>query len=448
MNQIAIGDSSAGWVVLAGQSVSVPFFRCAYQPVFSTTSKTNESIEIQIKGTPSEITTGLGSLEAIIQRASLYDRAGYPVAQYLRFQPSAGGDYYYAPLSDLHLETHPDGYVTHQVGSLVVTLHFTRPNHFDSDEIELPLTTKSVTDQTGGVALINHSDYHTGHTNSVLVKPADVGGALPAPLRVELTNTYATDYLKDIYIGSFHHLTVNDEDIFHLHATDYEGGTLYSNAGAINIYYARDTITTTSWEGIGYWLLSSDRVLDLSGRFFRPVLHFYNAHAYSDLQLKIFFRRGSDVLCEYEPVWSDPDYKYVIFPPVQIPPNQLLLESDPHHIEVFLYGQHNTSGTYTIDIDHLTLLPLDYSAFFLGFYNMLQNAVLIDDNFRNLYLTQFDPTGPGYESVSHLRQGEGLLICPNEYNRIFFLMANSADNIDIFRTASVRLYYRKRVRFL
>lgn len=446
MNQIALGDPASGWLILLGDSVSPPFIRASYQSVFSPGAQATESLEIHLEGAPAVITAALESLEKVIQRARLNERSGSPGPQFLRFQPAAGGEYFYAALSDLHLETPPNAWATHQIGSLPVTLHFTRPNHFDSDEIELPLTTRSVSDQLGGVSLINHFDAHPGHSNSVLIKPADVAGALPAPLRIELTNTHPAGYLHDLLIGIFHHPNLIAEQVFTCHASEIAGGESFSNPNAINETYVRFQWSSTSLTALGTWLFSNEDVRDLSGRFFRPLLHFYNSHAWPDLLLKLKLQAGSYILAEYEAIWSDPEFKYAVFPPLKIPPNPLLLEGLPHHIDLVLYGQHNAAGTYQIEIDALTLLPLDYAAFFLAFYDVPENAIFIEDNFRRLHNVRFSAIGS--ETVAHVRQGGDLLIHPDEYNRVIFTLTDQDDEIDIFRTGSVRLFYRKRVRIL
>jgi hypothetical protein len=91
-------------------------------------------------------------------------------------------------------------------------------------------------------------------------------------------------------------------------------------------------------------------------------------------------------------------------------------------------------------------LPLDGSASFLGFYDMLQDDVLIDDSFRGLHNVQYATLGS--EAVGHLRQGGPLLLYPGEYNRLFFVLANEDHQVDILRTARLRAYYRRRVRIL
>ena len=443
MNQIALGDSSAGgWLVLSGEGIAAPFKGVDYRPVFGTGETIEESLVLTLEGTPAQLAAGLRALEQVRLRQEHYVHAGYPDRQCLRFQMQPGDAYYYAPLLALAVEVNPDAPETRLTGSLLVRLHFTRPSHFDSDPVELPLTGKAGEDVLGGISLINHTDCHAGHGSSVLIKAGDIDSDLPAPLRIELTNTYADGVLHDLYLGIYHHPDVDDADILFYPASVFIGGYLYTNANAINEHYVRVFWSDMDWTGLGHWLVQNAAVQDLAGLAYRPVLHLYNLHAYSDLHLKIKLQAGSNILWEGEPVYADPDYGYVLFPAVQVPPSRLLNEKLPHHIEITLYAQRDTAGTHTLDFDHLTLLPLDPGVNFIAFYDLPQNATLMDDGFLGVHNTRF--TAIGSETVSHVRQGGELCVRPGEHNRLVILMANGDDRMDIFRTAQLRVFYRKR----
>lgn len=445
MNQIAIGDPGS-WTVLEGQAVAAPFRSAAAFFDFSPDPVVTEKIELMLVGTPSQISDALGVLEKIILRARAYERGEYRSPQMLRFQPQSGGGYFYALLSDIYLEANPEGYLTHQTGSLSVTMHYSRPNYFDGDQVELPLTGRGGTDIIGGFELFNHTDADTAHGNTALVKAADAITDLPAPLRIELGNNYGTGVLKDIYIGLFHHPTVTAEDGFFANAPDLSGGSAYADANAIQGTYRRKTWTASAWSTLFTYPIPLTEVDDLDGRTFRPLLHIFNAHAYTDLQLRIKLYNGSYLLLTCEPVYADPDYGYVIFPPLQLPPNQILRETLPHSVDVILEGLKEDGTAATLDVDQLLFFPLDYGATFLGFYPMAQNDCLVDDNFRGLSNVRYSAAGS--ETIAYTRLGGRLLLYPKENTRLFVIMANNSNTIDIMRTAVLRLYYRPRVRLL
>ena len=225
MYQIAIGDSSS-FIVIEGASIAAPFKHAVPYFVFSSDPTLHETIDLHLAGTTAQISAGLASLEVIIHRAIVYEGADYPSPQFLRFQLVAGGDYFYTPVSNLYLAAKPNAYKTHQTGSSILTLHYTRPNYFDGPQVELPLTGEGGTDVTGGFDLFNHYDGHAGHGNYALVKKAHFTTELPAPLRLEIKNTYAAGLLKDVFIGTYHHPTHDSLIPFYGPATSLSGGVL------------------------------------------------------------------------------------------------------------------------------------------------------------------------------------------------------------------------------
>ncbi|QRN82158.1 hypothetical protein JR338_06830 [Chloroflexota bacterium] len=448
MNQIAIGsyDPIGEWLVLHGEGIIAPFKQADYQPVFGTGEEVAETIQLSLEGTPNELAEGVAALETIRQRNLLYHQTGYPAPQCLRFQMTAGDGYYYCLLNTLEIQANPDSPQTRLTGSLLLTLHFTRANHYDADPVELPLTVGSVEDVLGGADLINHTDAHSGHVNSVLIKPGDFNTDLPAPLRLELINTNEAGVLHDAFVGIYHHPEALAERKLFCYAGDFSGGTALSVPDGVNERYLRVTWSETEWKPLGGWYFDSDRVKKMAGLSFRPVLRFYNMPANEDLYLRLNIQSGLKMLWEGESVYVDPDYGYVLFPPIQIPPNKLLNETQPHPLDLFLYGLHETDAAYTIDFDCLTFLPLEPGANFLAFYEIYEDGRLLDENFLNRHTANFSSNDE--EIVAHIRQGAPLTLFPGHYHRLFVMVVDENNEMDIFRTFNLRLYYRPRKRIL
>ncbi len=445
MNQIAIGDSS-GWTVLDGQSVAAPFRRAA--PFFALTTKeqVREKIEITLAGTPAQITTALSTLQKAGLRALAYARGEYAHLQYLRFQQIAGGSYYYAQLSEIAIEENPTGYRDHQKGSLLVSLHYTRPNYFDGDQEELPLTGRGGTDVTGGITIKNHTDAGAADGNTVLIKSADAVSDLPAPLRLEILNTTVGASWYRALIGAYHHPTFTGENPFFCQATDMTGGTQYMNVAAINSYYRTFTWTSSAWASFLTYVIPSSEIDDLDGRTYRPILNLYESHAYTDLHFRIRLMFGTYVLYVGEAVYADPDYDYIFFPPIQLPPNQLLREVNPMYVEVNIQGFKEDGAAVTLKSDQLLLFPVEYALVFDQFFPFSgATDKLVYDAHRSLSNIRYGGTT---ETVSHIRQGGPLLLYPNENTRLFFNFYDSNNNLPIEDTAQIKAFYRPRVSVL
>lgn len=445
MNQIAVGDNS-NFIAIEGQAVTAPYYHAVFDHSRSLDLIVSEKLDITLKGTPTQISTALAAIERIVYHAQLYQIKAYPGPQYLRIQLEAGGSYYYSEISDLFLVSHPSGYKTHAKGSLAIELHYRRPNYFDGPQVELPLNGRFGQNIFGGIPLYNHTDSHNTHGSTVYLKPANLTSPMPSPLRIELENTYATGSLKDIYIGIYHHPDNDDEDPFFHNSSDISGGSLLYNVNAINDYYRRLTWSSTTWTALTVATLTLDIVDILAGLTYRPMIHLFNSHAYLDLYLRFKLQRGASVIYDSEPVYADPSYDYVFLPPVELPPNLLLRETLPHSMDLVIFAYKPSASTYTLDIDQIQLFPLGYAANFLGFFNMDQDDKLIDDSSRELSNVRYSAAGS--ETVAHIRQGGPLFARSDAYNRLFVVMANASNTIDIMRTATLRVYTHIRKRIL
>ena len=224
------------------------------------------------------------------------------------------------------------------------------------------------------------------------------------------------------------------------------GGAQLYNVLAIGDYYRRLTWSATALSPILYYSISASDTNILDGRTYQPIIRLYNTHAYDDLYLQLRLKRGSDTLYTGDPIFANKDYKYIIFPPVEIPPNQLLRQTLPHFVECVFYARKISASGYTLDVDQVMLLPMDYAAYFLGFFPFRNNNILIDDNHRQQHNVQASHIGS--ETVSHIRQGGPLLLMPNANTRLFFNLTKVTEELDMMRTATVKVFYRPRKRLL
>jgi len=442
MYQIAIGDSVNGFTVLHGSSAATPFRRAAAFFVYSANPEVTEKLEIELSGTSSQISTAIATLGDVIARIKAYKLAAYASPQYLRFQVESGSGYAYAILNHLHFETNPDGYKTRQKGSLLLSLVYMRPNFFDGAEVNLPLTGRGGTDVTTGLTVSNHTDGHSAHGNTALIKKADFSTELPAPLRIEYEKN-SSGSARDVTIGAYHHPTHVSEDPFFCNAPEMVGGTLLHDANVINEYKRHITWSSTAWSALFSYPLSLDWVDKLDGRTYRPILNLAAAFTYLDLYMKMQMRISTYILYESPPVYCDKDWRRIIFPPCEIPPNQLLREVYPHHVEFVFLAKKSSSSSYTLDFDQFCLMPHCYAANFLGFFPLLNGYTLIDDTHRGLHNTRISAAGS--ETVAHARLGSPIYLWPGSNTRLFFHMVDYSNKLEIDRTAKVKVKYRPRV---
>lgn len=448
MNQIAIGDPISGFIVLDGQSVATPYVKAIVHFKFSGDPYVQEEIDLQLKGTSSQISSSLANLELIIQRALLYENVAYASPQYLRFQRTSGGAYYYTPITNIYLGSNPAGYLTIATGSKVITLHYTRPNYFDGPQTQVPLKGRAGTyNPPNWYPLVNHTDSGAGDGSTVLIDKANFSTDLPAPLRFQYSfESIGAANLNDLFTGIFHHPTYDGDLPFFAYYNSLTGGSATANAGAIQGYYDRFTWLSPSWAQITTYLIDTAFIAYFEGQTFRPIIHLFNTHAYTDLYLRVQIERYGEILYISEPVYAAPGYGYIVLPPIEIPPNYLLREVAPSRLQVCLYGLRLSGASTTLDIDCLTLFPLTYAASFYGFIEISYGQSIIDDSFRGRY--NILTAAASGESVAHARVGGPLMLFPNSHSRIFFYCANSANLMPLDYIAYVKAFYYPRLRLL
>ena len=195
MITLAIGDlrhnPEYAWLNLAGASLPQGLIGAVYDPRTGDGRTVEERITLVLKGTPAQIAAVMLRLEEKVALANRYTSEGVGVAHYLRVSYEPDASCYYARVLHARLEPKPNSLAYTSGGSLGVDLVFTREDHFDGEQVALPLSNRNGTRVTTGLAVSNHAD--SGHDNFVSIAADDLLTELPAPLRLEITNTTASE---------------------------------------------------------------------------------------------------------------------------------------------------------------------------------------------------------------------------------------------------------------
>ena len=448
MISIAIGDvkhnPDYAWLQLQGGTLLPGLLGAAYEPQASRGALVEERIALVFKGTPAQIASVLMRLEDQLARANRYTEEQVGCAHYLRLKFEDGGYYYYARILNARLEPKELSLAYYTGGSLGVDLIFTRPNHFDSEEIAVPIDNSSASDVTSGLTLYNHDDGTSGHDNFFYIDDADIVTELPAPLRLELTNNYASGALKDLMIGSFQYNAFNALPALVYEGESGSGGTDQADANSSNAYFCRLTWNTVVWEDLLYWPLTSANITKFQGRSVMPLMRLANAHSYSDLQLKLKVLAGGITLYEGASITADSSLGYLVFPALRLPPAPLSGAISAQAHALYLSGLKTTAGGYTLDIDYILLLPLDSFSHYQALINLAQNDRLIDDAFEGLV----NGVGSGLELSTHIPLQQGHFIRPGHDAYFYVFQSDGADDAPIERTLSVKVFYRQRKRIV
>lgn len=321
-----------------------------------------------------------------------------------------------------------------------------RQPFFEEALTQLPLTNLNGSNNTAGLKVFSCND-GTGSVpnkrcNYVEINGPNVKGDLPAAVRLELTNTYASEHkLGNIWIG--HGWQPSANLITCLEAESAAGKTGTGDGSSSGGQYVLQALSAGSVAQFK-WTLSAAQLTAANGEWFHalPRLMIGNMTNYQ-FQLKIV----SEDQTVWESGWAAPDVNYALairdLFTFRLPP-WLAKTSAPAALDLVL--EVVAAQSINLYLDCLFLLPASHWQFVSrGFVTINQNDRVILDGLEGLY---YRDTGSGSGRVGLPKPaGTPILLEPGKTQRLHFLMHSWTGNIaEIGRSLSVKAYYRPRRR--
>ena len=299
-------------------------------------------------------------------------------------------------------------------------------------------TTEPITANEAAGAVVSIYAY----LNYVDIAADQVGGDLPAVLRMVLTNTNAAPSLETVWMGLNH--SASPLDLIHtLEIGDSDTVADTVDAAASSGIKRTYPITAVNLKLTG-WTLPSETLTASDGLDFRILARFTAIGDVLTARWQIKILRGTTVIGETGQVQFDDTYAAISrvlreIGTVQLPPSSPE-GSTPVDLTLELWGQ-STAGVLSVDIDCLPLLALDGWRVLRSMVGVAQNAVLVDDGINNEHYQLI-----GGEQVKDIvAQGDSITLWPNKAHRIYFLFHSlTANTAEIGRTASLRVYRKNR----
>jgi len=322
-----------------------------------------------------------------------------------------------------------------------IVIYWTRRYYWEGAEVELLLSNRNaVTPTTGGVTVDNC--YDATHDNTVDIDGDDVDGVIPAPCRIEMTNTYdVSARLAYLFIG--HNVFSSPTSFDHiLEAEDATGGTPTSSPFASAGYYSQVSVGTTEATVLAWTLPSSLLGHAAGGRF--QVLSKWLISLSHDVWLRWRLRYNNLTVWEGEEFQRDPTYALAIrdLGAIQLPPWLVDSGYNVGDLDLELRARRESAGDIYPDFFQLT--PTDsYRTLFPVAYGAQYQHRLIDDGILDMvYVDSGESTGRfGY----YVPRGSPIMLWPGRNQRLYFLQhAWTMDTAEIDRTMSVRIYHRPR----
>ena len=410
-----------------------------------TRRNVTESIELMLKpvsGAMADAQTDIELLETWMLYAEEYQnsKAGYRV--FLEFQPEGTTGVWQSEILSGKLMLESDAMPRWKLGKAVkVTLVITRRYYWEGEEVELALT-NGAGSGTGGRTIYNHDDADAAHDNWVSIAGASVAGVLPAPIRLEITNTYnaaSRDY--NILIGQ----NLWGGDITHVlegEATPPGGSDIVDATCSGGYYRALSVVPGPALTG-RTWTLDSAMLTAYSGRYYRLIARMLNiAGSTTFVQAKLYF--GVTVISETQELRlqsiSATEGIYDLGS-LQIPP-WLSGEASYYPLDLKLFVR-DTTTTFTLKLDCMFLMPTDnYRTLVPRGYGLAYPAYVVDDGILDrIYSDGWAPSGRVGHYVGY---GPRVKVWPGKDTKIFVLSTASSGSAAIERTKSLRVYYRPR----
>lgn len=397
-----------------------------------------ETLEVTVSGASlATIQTNVRAIETLVEAAKRRATNQSGPRVYFTAQWDGEGSSWRAEVTDARLETTdvPDQF---RRGKVDVALVFTR-GPFEGAEVQLALANSNGSG-TSERHIFNNGD-GSGITpdvrnNWVQIAGADVGGVLPAPVRLQFVNKVNdTQAYRNWWLAcnawndpaNFTHVIEGESRV-----TGY--GTITASTAALcsGSNYNALSVTTS---GQMQWDLSAATVADCAGYPFRVLIRYFgtppNYH-----QICVYDSTGLVELISGDLVQSD-TYAVQDLGVIRIPPDYYASGYAALRLVLKLW----VTGTVAVNVDYLQLMPADTTRLMVqrGMAHVLDTQNGLDESEGRAY----GGTATGGTPI-YVLKGNPLMLTPGKLQRIYLLVTDSTGGSDIADNWTLQAWYRPR----
>ncbi len=378
------------------------------------------------------VQTAAWTIEQILVKARMRQAQQAGQRIFLEMQLDADSEYWRAEIMDGRLEFADGALDIQSTKKVEALLIVERVNFWESSETELAISTSGSGAGTGGKTIENHDDAGAGDDNWVEIAAGQVGGALPAPCRITLTNNVGSSQAyRNLYIAvNAYSDPANFAHILEGEAAAPSYGTSTSDSNSSNSAYLAKT-----WSGSTFiqWTLPSATLQDGGGRFFRLLARFVSVSGGFYAKPVIRDSTGLVDLFIGDEVYVSSSTPIVDLGAVPLPPDQGAVSWSSLTLLLMIRATASTS----IGVDFVQFTPIDsFARIYQRGLNITNGSTITVDSIDNTVHVGGQPI---YTPI-----GLPLFLYPNLQQRILFLHDTNASNPPIANSFSVRVYYRKR----
>lgn len=371
-------------------------------------------------------------------------KTGSPV--YWEFRPEDSGTWLRSEVlygSDNGDESLLDAWML-PAGRAKIAITVLRRFYFEGAETYLSLTNQHGT-SSAGLTISNTNDSSNDHFVTIATT---IEGDLPAPCRIEYTNTYASaTNTANLLFG--HSARANPAVADMILETENMTSLVGSPTTQTGATYSNGSHRTWSWastaqQSLGYWTLPAALLAAAGGQWYRVIARITASSALYQIRCNVKIGNLSPL---FDGQWATPSGQsgLVDLGAVQLPPYLRAVSGTFSTLTLGLDTRATTAAAYTVPIDCLYLMPTESwrLARQQGF-GLAQNSRLMDDAMLD---TTYTDNGAGASVLgNYVPDGSPIMLKPGATNRIYCLVTNVLNGSEINRTGSIRIAYRPRYR--
>jgi hypothetical protein len=409
-----------------------------YVPVEPQPGETSvsESVELTFyAASASAMQTAIQTLQRLLGGIRRRQEWGVGPVVYLNFQPDGDATTWRSEMTDARLEYGDDTLSVYPQAKMPATLVLQREPFWEGALTQIPLTNGSASNNTSGLTIYNHDDGGTNHDCYVHIAAGDVGGSLPAPVKLTLTNTTGgTQTYKQIMLAcnafcdptNFAHVIEGESKA--------SGGSTGSNADSSNSGYATITVNTT---GSHQWDLPASFLQDTQGYDFHLLARFRSVNGTVYLRPAIYEASGTYALWQGDEsqagVLTDGLMDLGVVP---LPPGGYATAYAAQRLSIAM----RSASSVVVETDFLAFFPANTFRKLRLLSSTANNAIITDDQTEGRAYTTVSSADTPNVAVS----GMPLMVWPNTLQRIYALWSLADLSAPIAQTMTVKAWYRPR----
>jgi len=445
LGNLADPEESA-WYCINEGPMDAGILGTQYDPTAAPGETRTETLRVGLRGSPLQLRAVIQRLEQIAAQVRLNNAQGLGHAIYLRAFPTESASPVFTRLLHAELRTLPGALGYEEGGAMAVDLVITRLNCFDS--AEQPLTLVNSAGSGYSASLLNLDDsLAAGNDNYFYVDTSTLQSDLPAPIRLQITNTSSTA-LSQLFVGVFHERAGTEKPSLVLEGEAAPEAVPVAASGASGGAFGRFSISGGSWQSFASWELAYTDLTLLGGRLFLPILRFQAPISAEGARFRVVLSPAD--ASPGIPVYQTPaataqsGLGFLALSPLRLPFGGLSPRYAPAALKLSLQVLIPAAGTHTLDLDDLLLLPQNNFAWFSAPAGVTNDARLMDDSFARESYTLVD----GQQLRAHERVGAwfGLPVGARSWFYCFQVDTNGMAHPQA--SLGVRAWYRSRRQIL